>query len=273
MTNKRLSLLNRQGSKKFNTQNMKPFIKLTKKQYKATTGYNYLYALEYKKRLYRQNLVKNLLKQNFKENSIFFKKLYNKLETNKINFMSSYNMIPLLTITKYNSFLTNSSLWAIQKQTTALKVFPQSSSFWLYSLDQIQLHSVNNQENEIEQNINRKNKLWTAGFVRVRKLRQYYTRQLQNTQKLLYWLGFPTFKKLNSLTNRIFNHNRRLDSMVWSMIQFLDTLWPNIIIKSNFIYNSSAGPSLIKQKKICVNGFFTKNTYTFSRPADIFYKV
>ena len=60
--------------------------------------------------------------------------------------------------------------------------------------------------------------------------------------------------------------------MTWSIIKFLDSLWSNIIIKTNFVFNSSASPTLIKQKKGRYNGFIIHNIYSFCEPGDIVYK-
>ena len=272
MNHKNIPLLNRQGSKRFNVCNMRPFVKLTKKQYKSSSRLNYVYALEYKKKLYRQNLINNLLYNSFQKNKLYFDQLYKKQNNHmKKPYLNLENMKPFLHLNRYCAFLNGSSLWAIQKQTTALKVFPQSSLFWAHALDHLDSNfrkvSIN------KENINRKHKLWTAGFVRIRKLRLYYTRQLQSTQKILYWLGDPSLRKLKHIVNQIDNHNARPNSMVWSIICFLDSLQSNILIKSNFVYNSSASPNVIKQKAINLNGFLLHNAYSFSKPANILYKI
>lgn len=276
MNAKKINLLNKQGSKQFLTLNMKPFVKLTKKQHRSSARHNYLYGLEYKKRLYKQNLINNLTFNHFKPNIEYLKKF----KPNQYYLSPYNNIVPLSSITKYSAFLNNSNLWSIQKQTTALKVFPQSSISWLYSSDKLMsssLSTLNEDKIEfiskkIDINVNKKNKLWTAGFVRVRKLRQYYSKQLQSTNKLLYWMGYPSFKELKKIMNKIYIYNNST-SNVWSIITFLDSLWPNILIKSDFVYNSSASSNLIKQKKCRYNGLILKKTYSFCNPGDIIYKI
>ena len=267
MNQKKVNILNKQGSKQFNILNMKPFIKLSKKQHKLSSRLNYVYGLEYKKRLYRQNLVNNLAYNSFKKNET-------KLFANKCNFFHiNNNIIPFCSITKYSAFLNNSNVWPIQKQTTALKVYPQSSTFWSYSLDKLDLISTDtvNQSLTTPINNNKKNKRWTAGFVRVRKLRQYYSKQLQNRNKLLYWLGYPSFGNLRKILNKIYRHNHS-KFITWSIIKFLDSLWSNVIVKTNFVFNSSASPNIIKQKKGRYNGFIMHRAYGFCQPGDIVYK-
>lgn len=297
MMSKKMSLLNKQGSKQFAISNMKPFVKLTKKQYRLSSRLNYIYALEFKKKLYRQNIYNNLLHNSFKKNYQYFQD-YNQPRNLKINpyYNHTYhNIVPFSSISKYNAFLTSSNLWAIQKQTTALKVVPLSSSFWLYSLNKLDsiLASVFLKEitpnvstsrivgkaftysdftKRVALKVNRKNKLWTAGFVRVRKLRQYHARQLQNTNKLLYWLGYPSLRSVKKIINKIHTHHN-FHFMTWSLIRFLDSLWFNTLVKTNFVYNASASSSFIKRKKGRYNGFVIKNMNTFCQSGDLIYKT
>jgi hypothetical protein len=263
---KKISLLNKQGSKQFNILNMKPCVKLTKKQHKQSSRLNYVYGLEFQKKLYRQNLIRL---QN-----------YNSFDSNIQCFKNGKNLFSRVTcvekeyafssITSYSSFLNNSSLWPIQKQTTALKVFPQSSLFWLYSLYQLDSVFTRSPDQDSMSNINKKNKLWTAGFVKIRKLRQYYGKQLQSTNKLLYWLGDPSYRQLRKALNKIYTHAYS-NIMPWSIIQFLDSLWTNLQIKANFVYYSSASPNVLKQKKMRYNGLIIQRPYGFCEAGDLIY--
>ena len=209
------------------------------------------------------------------KNISYFKNYKTKLFNNKNSPYTNYDIVPFSSITKYSAFLSNSNLWPIQKQTTALKVYPQSSTFWSYSLNKLDLISTDtvNQSltTPINNNNNKKNKRWTAGFVRVRKLRQYYSKQLQNRNKLLYWLGYPSFGNLRKILNKIYRHNHS-KFITWSIIKFLDSLWSNVIVKTNFVFNSSASPNIIKQKKGRYNGFIMHRAYGFCQPGDIVYK-
>jgi ribosomal protein S4 len=119
-------------------------------------------------------------------------------------------------------------------------------------------------------NINKKNKLWTAGFVKIRKLRQYYGKQLQSTNKLLYWLGDPSYRQLRKALNKIYTHAYS-NIMPWSIIQFLDSLWTNLQIKANFVYYSSASPNVLKQKKMRYNGLIIQRPYGFCEAGDLIY--
>ena len=280
-----VTLLNKQGSKRYNVYNMRPFVKLTKKQYRSSGRYNYIYAVEYKKKLYRQNVLSNVLYNCFQKDKIYYKNFFkreNIYNKNKYHFNRSH-ILPFASIAKYSAFLNGSSLWSIQRQTTALQVFPQSSSFWLYSLDMLEtnfLRIAPSAELSLtlqgdKKNINRKNTLWTAGFVRIRKLRQYYKRQLCSTQKLLYWYSYASYKKINKTIQKIYQYNRGTKThIIWSIISLLDSLWTNIIVKSNFVYTSSASSFKIKQKIISTNGFIIKKGpfRTKGKPGDIFYK-
>ncbi len=272
MTRKNVSLLHKHGAKRFNIHNMKPFVKLTKKQYKYCTRYNVFYALEYKKRLYRQNLLKSLSMTNVYKNINYFRNLYKIKQLYRKVFISKILAIPYCDLSKYSSFYSGSNLWAIQKQTTAYKVFPQSRSFWFFSVYQI-INENNCPISTEEKNLPQKKPSWTAGFVKVRKLRQYYARQLQSTKKYLYWYGSPSFRTYKKRCMRIYNHNRKTVSQIWSKIMYLESLWTNILVKSNFVFNSSASSQLIKRKKCAVNGVNTKMVYTFCKPADLFYKI
>lgn len=271
MNTRKINLLNKQGSKQFNILNMKPFVKLTKKQYRSSSRLNYIYGLEYKKRLHRQNLINNLTYNNFGANISYFQNWKQKSMNNKYHLNSYNSIVPFSSTTKYSAFMNNSNLWAIQKQTTALRVFPQSSSFWLHSSDKLESIFTKMLSKNSMTIMNRKNKLWTAGFVKVRKLRLYYTKQLQNTNKLLYWLGRPSSKNLRKILNNIcMNNNSNI--LTWSVIKFIDSLWSNILVKTNFVYNSSASCSLVKQRKARFNGFTINRMYSFSKPGDIIYK-
>lgn len=330
--NRKNTLLNKQGSKRFNVYNMRPFVKLTKKQYRSTTYPLYVFALEYKKKLYRQNLIHTVLYNSFKHNMCIntldlqsqwkeprkglkqacgsfeaFHKKSNPIlirasqrlraqrlrgfglkgltpvgfrKTSKARlYLSSTKKTPFILKNTYSAFLNGYSLWAIQKQTTARKVFSQTSVSWLYSLDYLEssfcealLAYSNIQQIKKKAAINRKNKLWTAGFVRIRKLRQYYARQLISTHKILYWYNYPSSRKINMVINTIYNHiigPEKLLPSVWSIISYLDSLWPNIMVKSNLVYNSSASINYIKSKKTNVNGFILNKPFTISCPGDI----
>jgi hypothetical protein len=268
-----ISLLHKQGSKHYNIRNLKPYVKLTKKQYKNTSRTNYIYALEYRKKIYRQNILNNLVYKSFIQNKFYLQKLYKKTVYKKDKYyFNRYYGIAFSSIPKYNTFLNGFSLWAIQKQTTALKVFPQSSALWLSSLHKLESDLSNPFLTVLEKNTNRKNKLWTAGFVRIRKLRQYYTRQLQSTEKLLYWYNYTSYKKIQKIINKIYNHNKGTNHILWSIICFLDSLWSNMLLKSNFVYSASGSFHSIKQNAILRNGSLNKKPICLSNPGDLFQK-
>jgi hypothetical protein len=266
-------LLHKQGSKHYNIHNLRPYVKLTKKQYKNTSRNNYIFALEYKKKLYRQNILNNLVYNNFMQNRFAIQTLYNKSIYKKDKYyFNNYYEIPFSSIQKYHSVLNGFSLWAIQKQTTALRVFPQSSALWLSSLNTLETDLSKPLDTICDKNTNRKNKLWTAGFVRVRKLRQYYSRQLQSTEKLLYWYNYASVTKIQKIINKVYTHNKGTNHVIWNIICFLDSLWTNILLKSNFVYNTSASLNSMKQNTIIRNGVFLKNPTTLCKPGDIFQK-
>ena len=270
---KKTSLLHKQGSKYYNINNVTPYVRLTKKQYKNSSRNNYVYALEYKKKLYKQNIINNVMYTNFLQNKFYLKKLYKRNISKKDKYyFNQYYQTPFLCIAKYNTFLNGFSLWAIQKQTTALKVFPQSSALWLFSLNKLESDMSKPLLSISDKNINRKNKLWTAGFVRIRKLRQFYSRQLQSTEKLLYWYNYTSYTKMQKIINKVYSHNKGNHQMIWNIICFLDSLWVNIVLKSNFVYNPSASFNKLKKNAIIRNGFINKKPTTFSKPGDFFQK-
>ena len=272
-TSRNISLLHKQGSKNYNIHNLKPYVKLTKKQYKNTSRNNYIYALEYRKKLYRQNIINNIVYKSFMQNKYYLKNLYNKNVYKKDKYyFNSYYQITFSSIARYTTFLSSFSLWAIQKQTTALKVFPQSSALWLSSLNKLESELSKPFLTILDKNTNRKTKLWTAGFVRIRKLRQYYTRQLQNTEKLLYWYNYSSYNKIQKIINKIYSNNKGTKHIIWKIVCCLDSIWSNVLLKSNFVYNTSASFSRFKQNEIIRNGFVAKKPISFSKPGDLFRK-
>lgn len=268
-----ISLLHKQGSKHYNIHNLRPYVKLTKKQYKNSSRHNYIYALEYRKKLYRQNIINNVVYKSFMQNKFYLEKLYKKNVYKKDKYyFNSYYQIPCSPIPRYTTFLNGFSLWAIQKQTTALKVLPQTSALWLSSLNKLESDLSKPFLTTLEKNTNRKTKLWTAGFVRIRKLRQYYTRQLQSTEKLLYWYNYTSYNKIQKIINKIYSHHKGTNHLIWNIVCHLDSLWSNVLLKSNFVYNTSASFNRFKQNEILRNGFLAKNPIAFSKPGDLFQK-
>jgi hypothetical protein len=268
-----LSLLHKQGSKHYNIHNLRPYVKLTKKQYKNSSRNNYIYVLEYRKKLYRQNIINNVIYTSFMQNKFYLKKLYNKNVYKKDKYyFNSYYQIPFSSIARYTTFLNGFSLWAVQKQTTALKVFPQSSALWLSSLNKLESELSKPFLKILDKNTNRKTKLWTAGFVRIRKLRQYYTRQLLSTEKLLYWYNYSSYNKIQKIINKIYSNNKGTKHIIWKIVCCLDSIWSNVLLKSNFVYNTSASFNRFKQSEIIRNGFVVTKPISFSKPGDLFTK-
>jgi hypothetical protein len=252
--------------------NMKQSSIITKKTQMMCKRLARVYALEYRRKFHKQNLMYSLL--NNPLHSHFKDKLSLKLNKHilqKNDHIFLYKNTSKTILSKYNAFLHGSSLWALQKQTTARKVFPQTSILWNSNYIEALQH-YNNPEFIVDNLKISSKKLWAVGFVKIRKLRQYFGNQLHSRKKFMYWLNILNYKQYNKYINLVYTQ-KIYKPNIWAIPSFTDTLWSNILVKSGFLLNTSSTHNMVKRRKFLKNGTFLNKSYSFIKPGSIFHKI